>query len=109
MSHTATGEWKSFEVRMRRRRAERLVARADAAATAGDMEEARSSLEEALGLWPGAPGLTDVQRTLETRRVAAAPTAARIAVHTAAPTAASAAAPPRWKELTAATLAVAFG
>lgn len=65
MSHTATGEWKSFEIRMRRRRAERLVVRADVAAAAGSLDEARAALEEARALWPGAPGLADVQQKIE--------------------------------------------
>ena len=39
-SHTATGEWQSFEVRMRRRRVERLLIRADAATEAGCVEDA---------------------------------------------------------------------
>jgi hypothetical protein len=93
MSHTATGEWKSFEVRMQHRRAERLVARADVAAAAGHLEEARASLEEARGLWPAVPGLTDLQQKIDTRGVTAA-----------TPAVAS-----RWPELAAATLAVTLG
>jgi hypothetical protein len=100
MSHTATGEWKSFEVRMSHRRAERLVARADVAVAAGSLEEARTSLEEARALWPTVPGLidvqqkiVDVQQKIEARGVAAAKTGV----------------PSRWLELAAATLAVAFG
>ena len=64
MSHTATGEWKSFEIRMQHRRAERLVLRADAAVAAGSLEEARASLEEAFTLWSTAPGLAEAQQRL---------------------------------------------
>ena len=42
--HTATGEWQSFEMRMRRRRAERLALRAAVAAQAGCLEDARACL-----------------------------------------------------------------
>jgi len=65
-SHTATGEWKSFEIRMRRRRAERLVLRADVAAEAGCFDEARASLDEARALWPYAPRLAEVQQRVDT-------------------------------------------
>ena len=40
-SHTATHEWQSFEMRMRRRRAERCVVRAEVALDAGFEEDAR--------------------------------------------------------------------
>jgi hypothetical protein len=73
MSHTTTGEWKSFEVRMRRRRAERLVVRAEAAADAGYVEDAREYLAEARRLAPGVAGIADVERKLT---VPAAPSAA---------------------------------
>ena len=92
MSHTATGEWKSFEIRMRRRRAERLVLRADVAVTDGCLEEARAALDEARALWSAVPGLDDVQQ-----RIDAAATAAE------AP-----ATPSKWKEQVAAGIAVAF-
>jgi len=59
VSHTATGEWQSFEGRMRRRRAERLALRADVAADAGCIEEAREALAEARHL---APTLADLDR-----------------------------------------------
>jgi hypothetical protein len=57
MSHTTTGEWKSFEVRMRHRRVERLLHKATVAAEAGRFEDAREALAEARHLAPTAPGL----------------------------------------------------
>lgn len=64
-SHTGTGEWKSFEIRMRRRRAERLVLRADVAIGEGCLDAARAAVDEARTLWPTAPGLDEVERHLE--------------------------------------------
>src|SRR5690348_12649739 len=59
--HTTTGEWQSFEVRMRRRRAERLVLRAQAAADAGRLEDAKLCLAEARALAPALPALAGVE------------------------------------------------
>ena len=92
-SHTATGEWKSFEIRMRRRRAERLLLRAEAAVDAGSLDDARASLDEARALWPTAPGLTDVEAKLETHTVTAAAASRRRVA---------------WKEVVAAVAAVLF-
>ncbi len=64
-SHTTTGEWKSFELRMRRRRAERLVLRAQLAAEAGYAEDARLSLAEARQLDPRLPTIDAVEETLD--------------------------------------------
>lgn len=64
-SHTATGEWQSFELRMRRRRAERLVLRAAAAADQGHADQARACLEEARSLVPSLPGIEAVQQKLD--------------------------------------------
>jgi hypothetical protein len=64
-SHTTTGEWKSFELRMRRRRAERLVLRAHVAAAAGYAEDARLSLAEARRLAPGLAAIDAVEETLD--------------------------------------------
>lgn len=75
-SHTATGEWKSFEIRMRRRRAERLVLRASVAADAGCFDEARAAIDEARTLWLGAPGLADLEQRL-TAETLAPPTRSR--------------------------------
>jgi hypothetical protein len=54
-SHTSTEQWQSFEVRMRRRRAERCLLRADVALEAGFPADARDALDEAkrLGATPG--------------------------------------------------------
>ena len=60
-SHVATGEWQSFELRMRRRRAERCLLRAEVALEAGFLEDARDALEEARHLAPGVGGLLDVE------------------------------------------------
>jgi hypothetical protein len=57
ISHTSSGEWQSFEGRMRRRRAERCILRAQVAAEAGCLEDARAALDEARKL---APGLADI-------------------------------------------------
>ena len=64
-SHTATGEWQSFELRMRRRRAERLLLRANAEADQGHVDAARACLEEARELAPALPGIEAVQQKLD--------------------------------------------
>jgi len=61
-SHTASGEWQTFELRMRRRRVARLLERAEAAVRAGRHDEARACLEEAESL---SPGLPDIHATRE--------------------------------------------
>jgi hypothetical protein len=63
-SHTAGADWQSFELRMRRRRAERLALRADVAADAGYPEDARACLEEARTLAPGLPELALIEAKL---------------------------------------------
>jgi hypothetical protein len=63
-SHTASGEWQSFEIRMRRRRAERLALRAEVAAMAGFPEEAQGHLAEARTLAPDLPELLRVERSI---------------------------------------------
>ena len=65
VSHTATGEWQSFEGRMRRRRAERLALRADVAADAGCVEEARQALAEARMLVPNLADLDRIQNKVD--------------------------------------------
>ena len=45
-SHTASDQWQSFELRMRRRRVDRCLLRASAALDAGLAEEARSAIDE---------------------------------------------------------------
>lgn len=64
-SHTSTGEWKSFEIRMRRRRAEHLVVRAEAAAEAGCFDDAREALQEARRLAPDLPQLTAAEHSIQ--------------------------------------------
>lgn len=93
-SHTATGEWQSFEIRMRRRRAERLVLRAEVAAEAGCLDDARASLEEARTLWPNAPGLGDLHQKIQSA------TAAAVGLQLQPPS--------RWKETAAAVGAMLF-
>src|SRR5215467_12387824 len=109
MSHTATGEWKSFEIRMLHRRAERLVLRADVAAEAGCLEDARASLEEARTLWAAAPGIAEVQQKIDGRIIPAHVGGDVISTH--APEAAVSlpeGMPSKWKEVAAAAAAVLF-
>lgn len=73
MSHTATGEWKSFEIRMRRRRAERCAARADMDLARGAYDDARAAVQEARRLAPDLPQLADLEDSIQ-----AAETAARL-------------------------------
>ena len=54
-SHTSTDQWQSFEMRMRRRRAERCVLRAQVALEAGFPEDARAALDEARRLDSSTP------------------------------------------------------
>jgi hypothetical protein len=80
MSHTATGEWQSFELRMRRRRAERLALRAEAAASAGFEDDARACLAEARTLAPDLPEVAAAEAALHRQPeplLPAAPPAAR--------------------------------
>jgi hypothetical protein len=64
VSHTTTGEWQSFEERMRRRRADRLVLRAEAAVEAGCLEDAQQCIAEARALVPHLPALDAVEQKL---------------------------------------------
>jgi hypothetical protein len=64
MSHIATEEWQSFELRMRRRRAERMLLRAQAALDSGCLDEARTALDEARRLAPTLPSLDDVEASI---------------------------------------------
>ena len=68
--HTATQQWQSFEIRMRYRRAERCVLRAEAALGAGMEEEARAALDEARALNPDAPTFDEVLAARMRRRAA---------------------------------------
>ena len=63
-SHTSTNQWQSFEVRMRRRRAERCVMRAEVALEAGFPDEARAALEEARLLDVTTPDFETLRATI---------------------------------------------
>ena len=65
VSHASTNEWQSFEMRMRRRRAERVLLRAEVAAEAGCLDEARECLSEARALAPSMPALAETARKIE--------------------------------------------
>jgi len=56
-SHTATQQWQSFEIRMRRRRVERCLLRASVALEADVLEDVRTALEEVERLDPHEPTL----------------------------------------------------
>jgi hypothetical protein len=64
ISHTSSGEWQSFEARMRRRRAERCILRAEVAAEAGCLEDARAALDEARKLAPGLAEIAAVEANI---------------------------------------------
>lgn len=69
-----SGEWQSFEVRMRRRRIERLIVRAEMALANGNTDEVRDALAEARSLDPTLPQIAALEATLaETRTQPAAP------------------------------------
>lgn len=63
-SHTSTPQWKSFEVRMRRKRAERCLIRADLALNAGLPDEAQAAVDEARQLAPDLAGLPEMDRRI---------------------------------------------
>ena len=63
-SHAGTTEWQSFEMRMRQRRVDRLLLRADVAAEAGCVDEARECLAEVRSLTPNFPGLAEAEKRL---------------------------------------------
>src|SRR3954467_9307297 len=71
VSHTSTGEWQSFESRMRRKRAERLALRAEVAAEAGCFDDARQCLDEARSIAPGLPAIAAAESLIA--QLAAAP------------------------------------
>lgn len=64
VSHTATEQWQSFEMRMRHRRAERCRLRAETAFQAGSFDEAQTALAEARNLEPDAPENAHVEQLL---------------------------------------------
>jgi hypothetical protein len=69
--HIGTQQWMSFEMRMRHRRAERCLLRAEAALDAGMEEEARAALDEARGLDPATPAFEQLLDDARGRRYAA--------------------------------------
>jgi len=69
--HINSGEWQSFEVRMRRRRLERLIVRAETALAGGNTEEVREALEEARRLAPGVPQIAALEKALDASPIAA--------------------------------------
>jgi hypothetical protein len=68
-SHTATDQWQSFEMRMRRRRAGRCLLRAEAALDAGFLDDAREALDEAAGLTPDDPAVPMLLSRLADARI----------------------------------------
>jgi hypothetical protein len=64
-SHTSTQQWQSFELRMRRRRVQRCVQRADEALAAGRVAYAREALEEARHLDPESAEITALAGRVE--------------------------------------------
>jgi hypothetical protein len=64
-THINTGEWQSFEVRMRRRRVDRLIVRAENALAHGKADEVREALDEARRLAPGVPQIAALEQALE--------------------------------------------
>lgn len=62
--HTSTEQWQSFEMRMRRRRLDRLLARASEACDAGEEETAREALAEIAQLSPFEPRLDELRARL---------------------------------------------
>jgi hypothetical protein len=63
-SHTATQQWQSFEIRMRRRRVDRCVLRAAVAIDAGQLDDARAALEEVERLDPHEPAIQPLRTRL---------------------------------------------
>jgi hypothetical protein len=62
--HTATEQWQSFEMRMRRRRVERCLIRASVAIEVGVLEDAREAIDEIRRLQPDEPGLEQLTADL---------------------------------------------
>ena len=62
--HTATEQWQSFEMKMRRRRVERCLIRASVAIETGLLEDARQAIDEIRRLQPDEPGLQQLTAAL---------------------------------------------
>ena len=69
-SHTSTQQWQSFEFRMRHRRAERCLHRAEMALDAGLDDEAREAIDEAERLNSYSPRLAVLRSALDERAAA---------------------------------------
>jgi hypothetical protein len=69
-THTSTQEWQSFEIRMRRRRAERCLLRAEVALDAGFEDDARAALDEARRLDWQSPDFDSLKARIDQRRAA---------------------------------------
>ncbi|HEY0874404.1 MAG TPA: hypothetical protein VGD94_13110 [Vicinamibacterales bacterium] len=76
-SHTSSEQWQSFEIKMRHRRAERCVARAEAAFESGHDEEAREALAEARALNAQSPDFDTLRARVDERLEAVAAAARR--------------------------------
>ena len=63
-SHTATQQWQSFEIRMRRKRIDRCILRAAVAIDTGILEDAREALEEVERLDPHEPAIEPLRAKL---------------------------------------------
>ena len=75
-AHTASDQWQSFELRMRRRRVERLLTRATEACREGREDAAREALVEIEQLSPFEPRLTELRAQVDAFRAASSSAAA---------------------------------
>lgn len=76
--HVSTSEWQSFEIRMRQRRADRCIARAEDALFEGREDQAAAALEEARLLAPlDTPEIDVLRERVAARRAPLAPPAIR--------------------------------
>ena len=66
--HSSTPQWQSFEVRMRRRRVERCLLRAEVALEAGYVDDAQAALAEARTLDSSTPELEALRASIVARR-----------------------------------------
>lgn len=66
--HSSTSQWQSFEMRMRQRRAERCLQRAETALEAGRDDDAREAIEEARILDASTPEFESVRTAVAERQ-----------------------------------------
>ena len=64
-AHISTGEWQSFEHRMRQRRVDRLIVRAQSAITQGHADGVAETLDEVRLLAPGTEQIATLERALD--------------------------------------------